>query len=187
MRTLIVMLLVATCANPCASKTFYGGLRFGSLSKSDEAPWYLDEPPKCVGAMVGYSYWQTGNGKVEASLEIEGNFSIDSGRVDGQWGGRYYSTDYVSGFEDEWSWDIASGALYQAFRAGSGVYILGKVGALYERVAVESNVSDTSEGWGWSIGGGIGARLTEVVFVEVEMVTIDKTLGWFGVSGGFEF
>jgi hypothetical protein len=107
--------------------------------------------PLNIGGLFGYRFFEESHGS--GSIEGEGTITVKDGDIDG--GG---------------DWDIATTAIYFAYRTGGEVYLKGKAGFAQQNVGGTRRVPDDT---GFALGFGVGWQATRKAGVEIEFSIFD--------------
>lgn len=109
--------------------------------------------------------------KTTLSLEGDAGFPLSAG------------TTETGGY-----WKLWTVGLYGTARVGmTSVYLKLKIGLLYEKLRAETLKEFDTDDFGISGGAGLGFRLSETVFLEMEGVFLDQNIGSLRLVLGLKF
>jgi len=157
-----VMMLAAT---PGLARTPYVGVSAGRMLLRDGAENDLREGAHNIGLRAG---WEDIVVSRETGLgaEVEVCLPVASGDTFG-----------------EGTWNITTAALYSVARIGrQGFYLKGRLGVLYEHVAVDAALQESADDLGLSFGAGLGLRLGSDLSLESELLLVGENLAYLSVG-----
>ncbi len=185
--TLLLMLVAAMVATaaPAGARELYAGLRFGTADPSDQPE--LEGSLKTVGLFVGgtmASYRAT-----QLSVQIQTDFPVSDEPVSLRYSNAYgLSSQQLEQATRDWSWDMWTMSLYNVARVGRDrIYVMGKLGLVYERVAARAVTEHVASDLGIGFGAGLGFRPTPRLLIETEVSMIDKNAAYLGLSTAIAF
>jgi hypothetical protein len=143
-----VALAAMTLAAPARAEL---GPYFGVKAGFMDADAGGHDNPLNAGGLFGYRFFEEPHGS--GAIEGEATLSLKDGEKDA--GG---------------DWDIATTAIYFAYRTSGEVYLKGKAGFAQQNVGGSASVPDDT---GLSFGFGVGWQATRKAGVEVEFTLFD--------------
>lgn len=167
----ILILAVATLGGGAAGSVFAGdayvGASGGKILLTDSAQRSLHEDHYSGGLSGGIGVVEFGACALAAEADV--SFPLAKGTTD-----------------NHGAWKLSTAGVYGALRIGKrNAYLKLKAGLLYENLDVELLADEDGSDLGLSAGLGVGARLGERLFLELEGAFVDKDMGY--LRGGLGY
>ena len=167
--SVLMLFLVFPLAAEVLAGDLYAALHFGknTIDSGEREGW--NEDHYLGGLFIGYDL--STFKKTILSLEADFGGPLESGTT-----------------AEGGSWKLWTAGVYGCARIGlEAIYLKLKLGLIYEKLQAETLVETTQDDFGLSLGPGIGFRIGNHFFLEMEGTVLDKNIGVVRLAAGIHF